>query len=297
MPIKPEILQQAKKVSIVEYLASKGILPVSEEADELLYLSPLREDKNPSFYVNPRGNVFKDFVWEEHRGDAIKLVELLEKCRFSVAVKILLDFTGYPLPDFLSIFLPAAEMPKRGITVLRAQDLTKSSLIEYAESRGIPFNLARRYLKYVTYTNRGVKYFGLGFRNNSGGYELRNRIFPTPLSTSPKDITTFDTGGRKMVAVFEGFFDFLSALVCFGLEAPRMPTVVLNSVHNRKKAVDFLSQFEQVNCFLDRDKAGIECFERLVRVDKLNAVDYSGIYEGYKDFNGFLTKTKPVPHE
>lgn len=295
--IKPEILQQAKKVSIVEYLASKGILPVSQEADELLYLSPLREDKNPSFYVNPNGNVFKDFVWEEHRGDAIKLVMLLEKCNLPVAVKILLDFTGYPLPDFVSIFIPAAEMHKQGIIVIRVQDLSKSVLIEYAESRGIPFDLARRYLKQVTYTNRGVKYFGLGFRNDSGGYELRNGIFPTPLSSSPKDITTFDTGERKIVAVFEGFFDFLSALVYYGLEAPRVPTVILNSVTNRKKAVEFLRQFEKVNCFIDRDKAGIECFERMVRIDKLKAVDCSGIYNGYKDFNEFLTNNKPVRHE
>lgn len=293
--IKPEILQQAKKISIVEYLASKGILPVSQEADEILYLSPLREDKDPSFYVNCNGNVFKDFVWEEHRGDAIKLVMLLEKCKLPVAVKILLDFTGYPLPDFLSIFIPAAEMPKRGISILREYDLTKTTLVQYAASRGIPFMLARRYLRQIRYSNRGIDYWGLGFRNNSGGYELRNEFFQG--SASPKDITIFDTGGRKMVAVFEGFFDFLSALVWYGLEVPRVPTVILNSVTNRKKAVDFLRQFEQVNCFIDRDKAGIECFERLVRVDKLNAVDYSGIYEGFKDFNEFLTKNKPVHHE
>ncbi len=295
MMIKPEILQQAKKVSIVEYLASKGILPVSQEADEILYLSPLREDKNPSFYVNLRGNVFKDFVWEEHRGDAIKLVMLLEKCKLPVAVKILLDFTGYPLPDFLSIFVPAAEMPKRGITILREHELTKTSLIQYAASRGIPFGLAHRYLKQIRYSNRGVDFWGLGFRNDSGGYELRNEFFQG--SASPKDVTTFDTGSRKFVAVFEGFFDFLSALVWYGLDAPRVPTVILNSVTNRKKAVDFLRHFEQVNCFIDRDKAGIECFERLVRVDKLNAVDYSGIYEGYKDFNELLTSHKPVRHE
>lgn len=295
MMIKPEILQQAKKVSIVEYLASKGILPVSQEADEILYVSPLREDKNPSFYVNLRGNVFKDFVWEEHRGDAIKLVMLLEKCKLPVAVKILLDFTGYPLPDFLSIFVPAAEMPKRGITIVREYELTKTSLIQYAASRGISFGLAHRYLKQIRYSNRGIEFWGLGFRNDSGGYELRNKFFQG--SASPKGITTFDTGARKVVAVFEGFFDFLSALVWYGLEAPRIPTVILNSVTNRTKAVAFLRQFEQVNCFIDRDKAGIECFERLVRVDKLNAVDYSSIYEGYKDFNAFLTSAKPVRYE
>ena len=47
----------------------------------------------------------------------------------------------------------------------------------------------------------------LGFKNDSGGYELRNELFKG--SNTPKDITTFKNSGKK-VAIFEGFFDFNS---------------------------------------------------------------------------------------
>lgn len=47
----------------------------------------------------------------------------------------------------------------------------------------------------------------MGFKNDSEGYELRNEFFKG--SSSPKDITSFKNEGKK-VAVFEGFFDFLS---------------------------------------------------------------------------------------
>lgn len=136
------------------------------------------------------------------------------------------------------------------------------------------------------------RYFSVGFRNDSGSFATRNKYHKG--CEGPQDITTFDVGNHSTVAVFEGFFDFLSALVWFGLETPRISTVVLNSTSNRKKAVPFLSQFEKVNCFLDRDKAGNECFEKLARIDRLSAVDCSGIYKGYKDFNDLLLNKRSV---
>jgi hypothetical protein len=53
----------------------------------------------------------------------------------------------------------------------------------------------------------------LGFKNDSGGYELRSEFFKG--SNSPKDITAFKNRGKK-VAAFEGFFDFLSFISLLG---------------------------------------------------------------------------------
>ena len=50
-------------------------------------------------------------------------------------------------------------------------------------------------------------YSAIGFRNNEGGFELRNPWFKG--SSSPKAITSFEKGAEELV-VFEGFFDFLS---------------------------------------------------------------------------------------
>jgi len=47
----------------------------------------------------------------------------------------------------------------------------------------------------------------LGFKNDFGCYELHSEFFKG--SNTPKDIPIFKIKGKK-VAVFEGFFDFLS---------------------------------------------------------------------------------------
>jgi hypothetical protein len=50
-------------------------------------------------------------------------------------------------------------------------------------------------------------YYGIGFKTDSGSFEIRNPFLKS--TSSPKNITIFKNGFDE-VAVFEGFFDFLS---------------------------------------------------------------------------------------
>ena len=61
----------------------------------------------------------------------------------------------------------------------------------------------------VVFTNADKEkiYSAIGFKNNAGGYELRNEYFKG--SSSPKCVTYLDNKADK-ISVFEGFFDFLS---------------------------------------------------------------------------------------
>ncbi|MFN8344035.1 MAG: toprim domain-containing protein [Spirosomataceae bacterium] len=288
--INHELIKQAEAVAIVDYLASKGIEPVKAIAKELVYYSPLRNDNNPSFFVNPVINKFKDFANDEHCGNIFRLVQLMEDCKFPQAVAKLLEFDGKPVEKYASLFLSATDTEPIKQQTIITDPVKNPVLINYLKERGIPYSLAKKYLYEVMNTAKDRVYFYVGFRNNSDGYALRNRSFKRCLGT--QDITTFDLESRKTVAVFEGFFDFLSALVLFGLEVPRIPTVVLNSTNNRKKAIEYLREFEQVNCFFDRDKSGEECFRLLRDRDGLPVKDQSKMYEGYNDLNDFLTKTR-----
>ena len=100
----------------------------------------------------------------------------------------------------------------------------------------------------------GKEYYGIGFKNNSGGYEIRNPYFKA--SSSPKDITTFNNGAKE-VTVFEGFFDFLS-FMAIHKNQPQIPTdfVILNSVSFFEKARPFMEEHECIKLYLDRDKTG-----------------------------------------
>ena len=62
-------------------------------------------------------------------------------------------------------------------------------------------------MKEVRFALAGKTCYALGFKNDSGGYELRNKNFKG--SGSPKDIRFIENGSNTL-AVFEGFFDFLS---------------------------------------------------------------------------------------
>ncbi len=52
----------------------------------------------------------------------------------------------------------------------------------------------------------GKRYFAIGFRNLSGGYEVRNRFFKASLA---KDISLMENGSDTC-NLFEGFIDCLS---------------------------------------------------------------------------------------
>lgn len=287
--IKPELIEKAEAVSIEDYLASKGILPVKKVGQELVYLSPLRNENNASFYVNPIKNKFHDFTEEAHRGNAITLVSLMEKCKFQDAVFKLLQLDPASVERKGTPFLSATERKERMTPkTYIVFPFDRPTLIRYVEEeRGIPYLLAKKYLYGVMLSASDRHLFYVGLKNNSGGFALGNKLHKRCMDV--QDITTFDLPSRDCVDVFEGFFDFLAAMVHYGLEEPTRPTVVLNSVNNRRKAYSYLSKFNKINCFLDHDKGGFDCL-RLLRRDGLPVKDCSSLYDGYKDFNDFLMK-------
>ena len=67
--------------------------PVRKSANYLLYSSPFRKDKNPSFAVNDKG--FIDFGDKEHCGDMIQFVKQLKGCQYPhEAAKIIVEDLG-----------------------------------------------------------------------------------------------------------------------------------------------------------------------------------------------------------
>jgi hypothetical protein len=159
------------------------------------------------------------------------------------------------------------------------------ALIQYIESRGIPFLLAADYLKEVHYSNNGKTFFSIGFENDLGGFELRSKGFQG--STTPKGITSYLVPSSKGVSLFEGFFDFLSALVYFNVSYPRQSCIVLNSLINLNTVFDAIRVYPKVYLYLDTDDAGKQAVEKLSK-NGFSVYDQSRIYEGHKDLNDYL---------
>ena len=68
----------------------------------------------------------------------------------------------------------------------------------------------------------------------------------------------------------------------------RQDYLVLNSVSNIQKALEPLSHYENIQCFLDNDEAGRNAYLQLSKELGKSVTDASTLYNGYKDLNEYL---------
>jgi len=272
-------LEQAKATDIVSYLAHLGFNPYSIRNNDYWYHSPFRNEQTPSFKVNRSLN-----LWYDHgagKGGTMidfgirffqcSLPEFLEKLS-----------TGSPaVPLSFEPHLPALSNDAN-ITVTKEMPLTSPALLHYLKQRKIPVETAREFCLELHYQLYGKSYYGIGFRNDSGAFEIRNRYFKG--STSPKGITTMDNGSDHVQA-FEGFMDFLTFKTLYqNPSEPGQDFVVLNSLSLFEKARSFMEKHTAIGLYLDRDPAGVAMTRKALSLHS-GYTDESHRYSGYKDLN------------
>ena len=279
---------QIKKIKLQEFLATIDCKPVKQYGVNLMYLSPLRTEKHASFKVNTELNLWYDFGIGRG-GNIIDLAELLYN---SSDVSYLIHQIERNAPSCVSVSLPTAKpnTPQNSFENLQVLSISHPALIKYLGERCIDIEIARTVCKELHFDTRGKHYFGIGFPNIAGGYEIRNPFFKGGIT--PKDISLFHNEESKQSCfVFEGFIDFLSFMMLRRKEndgLKRQDYLILNSVSNVKKALEPLSHYENVQCFLDNDEAGRKAYQALLMGLKVPVIDSSGLYADCKDLNEFL---------
>lgn len=289
-----------RRISIRAYLAARGIKPRWERGNRGMYLSPLRKERTASFSVSYDKNLWHDFGTGEG-GSIIDLVARVEGCsEIEAARRLAAGEHGTLVPIHTEPLIVNELTPSR-LTILSDRKLTHPTLLGYLTGRGIDPAIARTYCREVRYTIGGKEYFAIGFRNDTGGWELRNPRFKG--SSTPKNITTLDNGSDTAM-VFEGFIDFLSYLSLKANPTPAIDTTVLNSVTNLQKAVPFLSHHRVVHAFLDNDDAGRKALARLEEsLSSTEVIDQSVFYRNHKDLNEYWQEKRNLaipqtsPHE
>ena len=301
------MMNDLKNISIRLFLARRGIQPKYERNGYGMYLSPLREERTPSFKVDYVRNLWYDFGSGEG-GTLRTLVIRLERCDNREAVRRLQNgekrdagsaslspsvgerpAVGGPSPVVRLAAVPA-------LRILSDDPLRHPALIGYLVSRGIIPSVAAAFCREVRYEVNGRAFFAVGFRNDAGGWELRSERFKG--GSSPKHITTLDNRSDTVIA-FEGFMDFLAYLSLKYPERLRIDATVLNSVVNLPKAVPFISRHPVIHAFFDNDEAGRKTTADLLRLcPRSEIIDQSHFYRRYKDVNDYLTahiKARPNP--
>lgn len=137
------------------------------------------------------------------------------------------------------------EEKQNRITITAIKPLTNEGLLQYVDTHGIPRDIVKQYCQEVHYTNSGKPYFALGFKNVSGGYELRSKYFKG--SSAPKDITHIKNANASL-AVFEGFFNFLSFQTQHKNRLPQATDfLILNSLSFFEKTRPIMESYKQAN--------------------------------------------------
>ena len=281
-------IKKIKQIKLQDFLASMGCKPVKQYGVNFMYLSPLRTEKHASFKVNTEINQWYDFGIGRG-GNIIALAELLYN---SSDVSYLIHQIERNAPSSVSGSLPTVKpiTPQNSFEHLQVLPITHPALIKYLEERCIDVETARTVCKELHFDTRGKHYFGIGFPNIAGGYEIRNPFFKGCIA--PKDISHFYAEEPKNVCfVFEGFMDFLSFMTLRRKENDglrRQDYLVLNSVSNIQKALERLSQYDSILCFLDNDEAGRNAYLQLSKELGKSVTDASTLYNGYKDLNEYL---------
>ena len=283
-------IDQIKKIKLQEFLATIDCKPVKQYGVNLMFLSPLRTEKHASFKVNTELNLWYDFGIGRG-GNIIDLAELLYN---SSDVSYLIHQIERNVPGCVSVSLPTAKpnTPQNSFENLQVLSIVHPALIKYLGERCINIEIARTVCKELHFDTRGKHYFGIGFPNIADGYEIRNPFFKGGIT--PKDISLFHNEESKQSCfVFEGFIDFLSFMMLRRKEndgLKRQDYLVLNSVSNVHKALESLSHYKNVQCFLDNDEAGRKAYQALLMGLKVPVIDSSGLYADCKDLNEFLCR-------
>ena len=281
-------IKKIKQIKLQDFLASMGCKPVKQYGVNFMYLSPLRTEKHASFKVNTEINQWYDFGIGRG-GNIIALAELLYN---SSDVSYLIHQIERNAPSSVSGSLPTVKpiTPQNSFEHLQVLPITHPALIKYLEERCIDVETARTVCKELHFDTRGKHYFGIGFPNIAGGYEIRNPFFKGCIA--PKDISHFYAEEPKNVCfVFEGFMDFLSFMTLRRKENDRLKWqdyLVLNSVTNIHKTAKRLSRYDSVQCFLDNDEAGRNAYLQLSKELGKSITDASTLYNGFKDLNEYL---------
>lgn len=273
--------QQANNnISIKEILESFSLFPSKENHRTAFYFAIDREERTPSLSVDYNKNTAFDFGTGK-KYDNVSIVQAIKRCSVSEALEYLERFDySKPIQRFEK---DVNQSPKSNYQILEVKAVEHPSLIQYLKSRKLESQISE--LEEIHYELNGRNYFGIGFKNDSGGYEIRNPHIKICLGK--KDTTTIENNSNTL-RIFEGFTDYLSFKILEQhLEKSPSDYLILNSVSMISRATDLVKTYPNIELYLDNDPTGNEVTEILNRRFP-EAEDCRILYLNHKDLNEFL---------
>jgi DNA primase len=163
--------KQFNSIKLEEVLVSLGHHPTKQNEKEAWYLNPFSTETQASFKLNKRNN-----VWYLHsEGIGGNNIDFMKKY-LNASIKEVLEWAeqqNFSSFQHQSNSNPKQEALANNYTIIEVKDIQHPALLEYLKSRKVENQTT--YLKEIHYQINDKSYFGIGFKNDSGGYEIRNK--------------------------------------------------------------------------------------------------------------------------
>ena len=149
---------------------------------------------------------------------------------------------------------------------------------------------------------------GLKNKDKNDDKNLSNQLaIVSPIGTAKSNVKndlkdTIDkqnqeTKHAKSIAVFEGFFDFLTYQTIYQNQThPLTDFLILNSLAFFERSLLLMEKHEHIHLYLDHDEAGKKCLDVALK-RSLKYKDESNLYEGYKDLNDWVMHFGKLEHK
>lgn len=270
--------EEAKQtISIRVVLESFNLFPIKDNQRTAFYFALDREERTPSLSVDFIKNKAFDFGTGKSY-DVISIVQQINQCSVADALKYLATKLDFSIQNV---------QPQQNLEyeILKVSEIRHFALIQYLITRRVYEQ--KDLVKEIHYEMYGKKYFGIGFINDSGGFEIRNKY--SKMCVGKKDVTWIksETSNSNEVAIFEGFFDYLTFRNM--QKEQNSDYLILNSTSMLFKVENDLDKYHKISLFLDNDKNGNFAKTKIQNVF-MNAEDCSLIYKGYNDLNEWYCK-------
>lgn len=278
--------KQFNTIPLEEVLLSLGHLPTKQNEKEAWYLNPFASESQASFKINKRLNYW--YLFSEGIGGTN--TDFMKKYLNASVNEVLIwaedqNFSSFQQQNFQNQILE--NLPKN-YEICDIREIQNSALLEYLKSRKVESQT--EFLKEIHYRMKDKNYFGIGFKNDSGGYEIRNKY--SKICLGKKDVSNIKSGSESL-RVFEGFFDFLSFKnVENFLEKEPADYLILNSVSMISKIKKSLEAYDNIELYFDNDDAGNRAVE-MIKNENQNAKDCRVLYSDFKDLNEWLIHKNP----
>ena len=278
--------QIKETVSIRTVLESFNLFPARKNSKIAFYFAIDREEKTPSLCVDFAKNKAFDFGTGKSY-DVVSIVQQMNRCSVSDALKYLKTFDTSILSRKIN-----DKILHKNYEILKVNEIEHLALIEYLKSRKVFEH--RHLVKEIHYQMNGRIYFGIGFYNNSGGVEIRNKY--SKICLGKKDVTLIknDEENSKEICIFEGFFDYMTYKSLQKEDDIDSDFLILNSTAMFFKVKEKLRYYKKINLFLDNDFNGKSLASKILE-NYENVEDCSLLYKDLSDLNEwFCTDEKPI---